>query len=295
MKKLHLIINPVAGKITIRNYILNILKTFNEAGYEVTISVTLGRGEGLRLAQESAEKNYDLVVCCGGDGTFNEVASGILRSGKKITLGYIPSGSTNDFANSIGLALKPEEAALNIVNGETAHIDVGLINNKRHFCYVASFGAFTNVTYSVPQETKNRLGHLAYVLAGVQDLSEIKARKVDFTIDGKEYKGKYIFGAVANSTSIGGMLKIKKDLVDMSDGLFEVMMIHMPNDLLELSDIINALTFSNFDTPLIEFFHAGKVDFRLSKSIDWTVDGEKFEGESEIHIENLHNEIAIMR
>ena len=294
MKKLVLIINPVAGKISIKNSVFNIIKSFAEAGYDVNVKMTLCRGDGTRIAFESVKEGCDLLVCCGGDGTFNEVASGVMQAGNSVPLGYIPAGSTNDFANSIGLSTRPERAELNIINGSEKKLDIGLINGSRYFCYVASFGAFTDVTYSVPQQYKNKLGHLAYVLAGVQDLSEIKARRLTYVVDGAEYRGKYILGAVANSTSIGGMLKLKKELVDMSDGKFEVLLVRMPQDLLELSDIVNAITFSNFDTPLIDFFHADSIDFRLSKYINWTVDGEKLDGEHEISIKNLHNGITLI-
>ncbi|MBR5926305.1 MAG: YegS/Rv2252/BmrU family lipid kinase, partial [Firmicutes bacterium] len=253
MDKVLLIVNPVAGRLKIRTALFDIISVFSEAGCGLSVRMTQKHGDGEAFALEGAKEGYDIICCCGGDGTFNELLSGIMKSGRKVRAGYIPLGSTNDFAKSAGLSSNHVRAAQNIINGEENMLDVGLFNNERYFSYVASFGLFTEVTYSVPQEIKNRIGHLAYVLAGVKDLSEIKAHRIEYTANGETFKGKYILGSVSNSTSIGGVLKFDKKLVDMQDGEFEVMMVHMPKDLLELGDIINAITFSDYSSPLVEF------------------------------------------
>ena len=295
MKKILLIINPVAGRLKIKSAIFDILNVFGDAGYDINVKLTRKRGDGTAFAEAGAKEGYDIICCCGGDGTFNEMLSGIMKSGKAVDSAYIPLGSTNDFARSAGVALTPVKAAQNIVEGDVHKLDVGLFNGDRYFSYVASFGLFTEVTYSVPQEVKNRIGHLAYVLAGIQDLSEIKAHKIEFFANGEHYKGKYILGSVSNSTSIGGLLKFSKNLVDMQDGKFEVMMVKMPNDLLEMGDLINAFTFQDFSSPLIDFFHTDEITFEMPKSVNWTVDGEKQNGCANVSIKNLHNALGIIK
>lgn len=296
MKKVLLIINPVAGRLKAKGALFDIVNTFCEAGYIVTTQTTQYHGHGIELAAKAEKENYDLVCCCGGDGTLHEVITGVLRSNSKIPVGYIPAGSTNDFAEAMGLSKVPIEAAKNIVNGKPIKIDIGTFGDNEYFSYIASFGAFTNVAYAAPQDLKNRLGYLAYMLEGAKDLKDIKSRKVTYTANGQEYSGKYIFGGVSNSTAVaGGIIKMKKGLVNFQDGLFELIMIHMPKDLIELGEIINGITFQDYSGKMFEFMQIEETKFQLPKSVDWTLDGEKGEGASEIIIKNLKQAITLIK
>ena len=296
MKKVLLIINPVAGRLKAKGALFDIVNTFCEAGYKVTTQTTQYQGHGIELAAAAKKDEYDLVCCSGGDGTLHEIISGILKSGSKIPVGYIPAGSTNDFAEAMGLSTVPVEAAKNIVNGKPVKLDIGSFGDEDFFSYIASFGAFTNVAYAAPQDLKNRLGYLAYMLEGIKDIKDIKSRKVTYTANGQEYSGKYIFGGVSNSTAVaGGLIKMKKGLVNFQDGFFELIMIHMPKDIIELGEIINGITFQDYSGKMFEFMQINEATFQMAKGVDWTLDGEKAGGSSEIIIKNLKQAITLIK
>lgn len=296
MKNVLLIINPVAGRLKARGALFDIVDTFCKAGYKVTTQTTLKAGHAITLAAEAESQGYDMVCCSGGDGTFHEVVTGIVGSGSEIPVGYIPAGTTNDFAEAVGLSSVPKIAAQNIVNGKEIKLDVGSFGFEQFFTYVASFGAFTGISYSAPQDLKNRLGYLAYMLEGAKDIAEIKGHKISYTANGKEYSGKYIFGGVSNSTSIaGGIIKMKKGLVDFQDGKFELIMIHQPKDIIQLGEIINSITFQDYSTDMIEFMQIDEAVFHMPKNLPWTLDGEKGVGESEIIIKNNHKALTLIK
>ena len=236
----------------------------------------------------------DLVACCGGDGTFNETVTGTLRSGKKIELGYIPCGSTNDFASSLGLSLDIMTAAEKAVSGTKHSIDAGAFGD-RFFTYVASFGAFTKASYSTPQNVKNLVGHLAYIFQGGLELTSLKPERTVLEAGGKIYEGDYIFGAVSNSTSLGGVLSIAPQRVDMNDGLFEVMLIKYPNNAAELSRIVQALSEDNLEgSDMIEFFSANEIKILKNPAGNWSLDGEFAEGADGAEIKNIKSAITLV-
>jgi len=223
MKQLLLIMNPAAGTKKANPHLPEILSVFGRAGYACQCFMTQKRGDGTELAARFGAA-ADLIVCIGGDGTFNEVISGVCASGCPTPIGYVPAGSTNDFAASLGLSKNILQAAKDTVEGEALSFDVGRFAD-RHFTYVASFGAFTKTSYATPQSVKNILGHTAYVLGGIKELSSLHAYPVTAVLDGKlRIKGDFIFGAVSNSTSVGGVLNLDPKMVDMNDGLFEVLL-----------------------------------------------------------------------
>lgn len=229
MKKLLLIVNPHAGQRKASKHLTEIIDIFNRAGYEVIAHITASPGDCENMVMHYAHK-LAMVVCCGGDGTFNETISGILRSGVDIPVGYIPAGSTNDFANSLQLPLDIPQAAHVSAGGTPFRVDMGSFGG-RYFSYVASFGAFTRTSYITSQNVKNALGHVAYVLGGIQELSQIKARHLRFELpDGRVLEDDYLFGAISNSTSVGGILTIPPDRVDMTDGKLELLLIRAPKD-----------------------------------------------------------------
>ena len=293
MKKLLFILNPTAGTRKAGKVLPEIIGVFNRAGYDVVTYVTAFAGDGKEFVKARAGE-MDLVVCCGGDGTFNETVSGILLSGCDTPVGYIPAGSTNDFAGSLGLSTDPVLAAKNIVEGTPQPYDVGSFNG-RHFTYVASFGAFTRSSYATPQSVKNALGHTAYVLGGISELSQIKKVPVKIQLDEETLEGDYLFGAVCNSTSIGGIAKLDPTQVDMADGLFELLLVRAPKDLGEIAECITAVQKQQYNCRMMTFRSAKKVTFYPPADLPWTLDGEMDPGSETVTIDNLHHAIRLVK
>lgn len=293
-RKLLLIINPVAGKMKSKNALFDIIKVFDDHDFDVTVKLTSRRGHAAEIA-ESEHNNYDIIVCVGGDGTLNEVVRGLLRADSETPVGYIPAGSTNDFASSIGLPLNIKQAAAVIAEGNPTQLDIGAFKGV-YFTYIASFGAFTSASYSTPQTTKNAIGHIAYVLEGIKDLSTIKPVHLKAESDGIVYEGDYIFGGIANSTSVGGIVKLKKEMVDMSDGLFEVILIKTPKNINHLNDIIMSLVTSEYkNNKSIDYFNSSKLKITTEDRVSWTVDGEYADGSGSFTIRNLKQRLTIIK
>ena len=293
MKKLLLIMNPAAGTKKANPHLPEILSVFARAGYICLTCITQKRGDGTELAAKYAGW-ADLIVCIGGDGTFNEVISGVVRVGSQTPIGYIPAGSTNDFAASLGLPKNVIEAAQYIAAGHPRAYDVGRFQD-RYFTYVASFGAFTKTSYATSQSVKNALGHLAYVLGGIREITSLHRYHVAVTAEGGvREEGDYIFGAVSNSTSVGGILTLDKKIVDMNDGQFELLLVKYPESMAELADVIHALTTQRYNAPSLVFRPASKLSITADPDMDWTLDGEFAKGSKTIEIENLHSAVNIV-
>jgi YegS/Rv2252/BmrU family lipid kinase len=234
-----------------------------------------------------------MVVCCGGDGTLNEVLTGLLRTGQTLPLGYIPTGSANDFARTLKLSPYPIKAALAIVGGEPCSIDVGRFNDDRYFSYIATFGAFTSASYNAPQEIKNALGQMAYVLEGVRDIAHLKSYRVGVNTETNCYIGDYVFCSVTNSTSVAGIVNLKQSNVDLRDGLFEVILIRTPKTPMDLNRIITGIANATFDNDMFEFFKANDLIFHMPEQVNWSLDGEKAKGSELVHIHNLPHALTI--
>ena len=293
MKKMLLVMNPCSGKKKANRVLADIIGIFNRGGYDVTVYMTAARGDATRVVAERAEE-FDLIVCAGGDGTFNEMVSGLLSAGHKTPVGYLPAGSTNDFANSLHLSKDLLKAAQDIVDGEPQNLDIGRFNG-RYFSYIASFGAFTRASYATSQSVKNVLGHLAYILSGIKEIPSIRSRRLRFTLeDGTVLEDDYIFGAISNSTSVAGVLTLSEELVDMNDGVFELLLVRKPHSLLELNDCVLALTTQDYHTPMLTFTSTHFVEIEAPEDMDWTLDGEQETGRSHCTAENLHDAIRIM-
>ncbi len=291
-KKLLLIVNPVAGKKKIKNQLLDVVQIFAQGGFSTTVMVTGRRREATEFAAYA--KDYDRVVCAGGDGTLNEVIGGMLEHKITIPLGYIPCGSTNDFASSMGIPLDPKKAATIISNGMPSPLDVGKFGT-RHFSYVASFGIFTAASYSTAQDVKNLLGHVAYVFEGIKDLQSVQAHHIKLETEERAIEGDYVFGAIANSTSFGGIIKLKEELVSLNDGYFEVLLVKMPKSIADLNVVINSLTTSNFNNSRFEFFRASKLKITSSEPTAWSLDGEYMRTEGTVRMDNLHGAIQFIK
>ncbi len=293
MKKLLLILNPCSGKKKASHALADVVNVFNRGGYDVTVYITAARGDATKVVAQRAPE-FDLVVCAGGDGTFNETISGLLAGGHDTPIGYLPAGSTNDFASSLHLSKNLVEAARDIVEGTPRRLDVGRFND-RYFSYVASFGAFTRASYATSQNVKNALGHLAYILSGIKELAYIRSRRLRFTLDdGRVLEDEYIFGAISNSTSVAGILTLSEDLVDMNDGVFELLLVRKPENLLELNDCVLALTTQDYHMPMLTFTSARSVEIEAPEDMDWTLDGEREPGRAHCRAENLHDAIRIV-
>ncbi len=292
MKRILFIVNPIAGKMKILKDLAEIDKAFYNGGYDCDIYLTKKKGDAAEKVMSSG-KNYDIVVCGGGDGTYNELITGVLNSNLNVPIGYIPAGTTNDFASTLELSQVPVTCASNIVGGRPRRLDVGKFGNS-YFSYIASFGAFTGTSYSTPQQTKNMFGHSAYVLNGMSELPSIKPYHVRLEANGKVYEDDYLFGAVSNSTSIAGLIKLDSKLVNLSDGEFEIMLVKMPKLLLDLPKILIALSSGNYDEEHITFLHAPSVKVRTSEKLDWSLDGEHAVSEGEVVLENMHGAVNLI-
>ena len=293
MKKLLLIINPNAGIRLGRRYLPEMISAFTRADYLVSVFVTERRGDAVDFAREHGG-DFDLVTACGGDGSLNEVITGLIRGGHHVPMGYIPCGSTNDFAAGLNIPSDPPEACRAVIEGEPVRLDVGCFGTDRYFSYTASFGAFTAVSYSTPQNVKNVLGHAAYILEGIRSLADIRPIRLRGTADGIPFEGDYIFGAVCNSTSLGGVLKLAESQVDMTDGLFESLLIPFPSDLLVLNQILAALRSKTYEDPHLIFLRASEFIFETHEDLHWTLDGEEAEGKPITVIRNLPGAISLM-
>ena len=293
MKKMLFIMNPFAGQRKANRCLAEIITVFNRADYEVIIHMTAGSGDATRIAREKAAE-VDVIVCCGGDGTFNETVSGILASGVDVPVGYIPAGTTNDFASSLKLPTNPLAAAQNIAEGEPEAYDIGSFGG-RYFTYVASFGAFTKSSYATPQSVKNALGHTAYVLSGISELTQIRKEHVRLEMADRVVEDDFIFGAICNSTSVGGILTLDPKVVDMSDGKFEVMMVRAPKSLAEITECIQALQSQKYNCNMITFCSTDKITIISDPKMSWTLDGEHEPGHEEVVVENKHLAIRLMR
>ena len=293
MQNLLLIINPCAGQKKAKKLLVEIIDILNRAGFEVITYITSGPGDAENACIRYADQ-VSRVVCCGGDGTFNETVSGVLKSGKDIPIGYIPAGSTNDFASSLHLSNDILQATRDIVNGQPKRLDIGLFGS-RYFSYVASFGAFTRTSYTTSQSLKNALGHTAYVLNGIQELSQIRSHPLRFTLsDGSIIEGRFLFGAISNSTSVGGVLTLAPDRVDMADGKLELLLIRAPKDLFELGECVRALQQRTYNCEMITFLSTDSVSISAPEDLCWTIDGEQEPAHMQTSVSCLHHAIQVI-
>ncbi len=272
MKKLLLLANIHSGKGIIEEQLASIINYYNVSEYEVTVYISQYSGHIEKIARERGS-NFDVLVCCGGDGTLNETVNGIMSLEKKPALGYVPCGSTNDFASSIGIPLNIEDSYKKAIDGKIFDLDIGRINDK-HFVYVAGFGLFTNISYETPQNIKNVLGYQAYLLEGLKQLTNIKSYRLSIEYDGGTINDDMIIGLISNSNSIAGMKTIFKNYADLNDGLFEVLLVKTPKNVNLVKSIITSILEKDFDPELFYSFKTSHISIKCSEEISWTIDGE---------------------
>lgn len=297
MKKLLFVYNPRAGKEMIKPRLSDVLDIFVKAGYEVTVHPTQAYRDAYYQIKEYEVGKYDLIACSGGDGTIDEVATGMMKRremGKDVVpVGYIPAGTTNDFAKSLHIPRKPLAAADNAVKGVPFPCDIGKFNDSV-FVYIAAFGIFTDVSYETDQAVKNVLGHMAYILEGAKRIFNIPSYKIKVEHDGEVIKDEFIFGMVTNSRSVGGFSNMVGKNIVFDDGLFEVTLIKTPKNPIALQEIIAALLIEQVDTKHMYTFKTKKITFDSVEEIPWTLDGE-FGGEQDyVEIENVQKAMEIM-
>ena len=289
-KKLLFIVNPRAGRSKSRSPLFDAIAVFSQAGYLVSLHKTTAPGDAaITAAREGGD--YDLVVAAGGDGTLNEVISGLMKLEHRPLLGYLPQGSTNDVAASLQISGNPVMAAMSIVRNVPCQLDIGQWN-ERCFVYVASFGAFTKSSYSASQAAKNALGHFAYILEGMKDLNTLRPYRVRLTADGEVLDGEYLFGAVCNSTSIGGLMKLDPERVVLDDGKFELLLVPNPRTALDLQNLVVALLNQQYDSEGLVFRHVSSIHLETEEDLPWSLDGEYAPSAAKV---NIHNHQAALR
>lgn len=289
--RLLFVYNPKAGKAQIRGKLADVLDIFAAAGYEMTVCPTQAAGEAVEIIEKMSPE-YDLVVCSGGDGTLDEVVTGMLKTSLRKPIGYIPAGSTNDFGGSLALPKNMLRAADIAVNGENFACDVGAFNNDV-FVYIAAFGLFTEVSYETDQDVKNVLGHLAYLLEGVKSLSNIRSYPMKITYGDQVIEDDFIFGMITNSTSVGGFKRITGRHVKLDDGVFEVTLVKRPKNPIELNNVIMSLVNRDIDASAMYCFRASELTIESGEEVSWTLDGEFGGNHQKVNIQNLCKEIII--
>ena len=290
-KRMLFVFNPKAGKGRIKMHLLDIVDIFNKGGYEVIIRATQGPKDAYEQVKEYADQ-VDLIACSGGDGTLDEVVTGIVEVGSQTPIGYIPAGSTNDFANSLFMPKSMTAAASMIMEEQIYHCDIGKFNNQT-FAYVAAFGLFTNVSYETDQDLKNILGHVAYVLEGMKQLFEVKSYHLKVTSDELTVENDFIYGMISNSRSVGGFKNLTGKNVDMNDGLFEVTLITTPKNPMDMQEIIAGLMSGKDNSDLIYTFKTSRIRIQSDEAVAWTLDGEYGGDHKEVEIRNLHRALNL--
>ena len=295
MEHIMMIVNPYSGKGKAKEMLCDIISLFGTHEYIQTVYVTSPERRSSYFA-ETYGADYGLALCIGGDGTLSDTVNGIMRLPyeKRPAIGYIPMGTANDVATTLRLPSDPKKAVMAVAHGSPVAFDIGQIGEDTFFTYIAAFGAFTEVSYETPQNIKNSLGHLAYVLGGIGSLATIKEHHVKIEYDGGELEGDYIFGAVSNSTSVGGILTLDPKIVDMNDGKFELLLIKAPENLADLGEIVRALTAQDYGSPMLTFLPAHKIRVHADAEMDWTLDGEFAKGRELLEIENIRDAVRVI-
>jgi len=293
LKKLLLIVNPCSGRAKMHTELLKVIEILSAASFSVTVYPTKYKGDATEYIATLNDDDFETVVVCGGDGTLNEVITGIMNKKLNVKLGYIPSGTLNEWSSGLKISRNIETAAKDITKGKEVKLDIGRFDDK-YFSYTASFGAFTSASYSAPQDVKNILGQAAYFFEGIKSLANIKPFYLKFTHENGITEGDFLFGAISNSLSVGGIVKYDKSAVELNDGEFEVLLIRKPDNILKLQPLIDGILKRDFNREGMEFFRTKQLTIEETESVSWTLDGEYAEGKEKLQVENLHNAVTFI-
>ena len=293
VKNLLFVVNPSAGKKHIKSKLFDIVDLFVKEDYNVRVYPTQSKGDATRIVSEEGWL-YDLIVCAGGDGTLDEVVTGCMSCGCDTPLGYIPSGTTNDFATSLGIPKDPIRAAKRIIKYEPKPIDVGSFNGD-YFIYVAAFGMFTDVTYTTPQETKNYLGHMAYVLEGIKSVTNFTPYHMKFEYDGNVIEDDFMIGMITNSITVGGFPNPNGKIAQFDDGMYEVLLVKYPTNPIDLQATVTAYFMGEFNPEYMYQFRAERITIESAEPIRWTLDGEFGGNVTYAQVVNLKHSLNIIR
>ena len=294
MKKLMLIINPAAGRGGYKLNLPDALQLLDNGGYRTTLYFTAGRGDATEFAAAHGAE-YDVVACVGGDGTLSEVLAGLMRLENPPRVGYIPMGTANDVATTLDLPKNDTVgAARRIVEGAPHPFDVGGFGDDGYFAYIAAFGAFTEVSYATPQDQKKMLGHLAYVLQGMQQLPNIAPIHTIVEYDGGVFEGNVLYGSVSNSTSVAGIVRLPEKMVSLGDGVSELVLVKDPGSVEGFGDIVSSVLSQRFDSDKLLILHTKKAHFYFDKSVPWTRDGESGGEYTDIAVRNIHCPVKLI-
>ena len=291
-KRMLFIYNPHAGKASIRSNLLDIVDIFTKAGYEVTAQPTQKKGDATDATIKKAGR-YDLLVCSGGDGTIDEVVTGMMERSERIPVGYVPAGTTNDFARSLKIPRTMIKAAHTIVDGHPFACDIGSFNGDI-FVYIAAFGLFTDVSYLTDQNMKNVLGHMAYLLEGAKRLNAFPSYHMRVSANGETIEDDFMYGMITNSFSVGGFKNITGQNVKLDDGVFEVTLIKTPKNVSELNQLMTALVMKDVDTDCMYCFKASQIAFVCEDEVPWTLDGEYGGHHRRVSVQNEMQAIEII-
>ena len=273
-KRLLLIVNPAAGRSAYKLNFADAMLALSNGGMETTLAFTAGRGDATEIAAERASE-YDQVACIGGDGTLSEVLAGLMRLESPPPVGYFPMGTANDMATTLGLPKNDTlAAARHMLRGTPHPFDVGGFGDDQYFAYIAAFGAFTEVSYATPQDQKKVLGHLAYVLQGMQTLGKIESIHTRVDYDGGSFEGDLLYGSLSNSTSVAGIVRLPEEMVSLGDGVSELVLVKDPGSVAAFAELVNSVLSERFDSDKLLILHTTKARFRFDKPVAWTRDGE---------------------
>jgi len=272
---------------------LDIIDVFAQAGYFVTTYPTKFQGDAINAVRERERGVYEFIVCCGGDGTLDEVVTGMMQCEERLPIGYIPAGSTNDFAKSLGISNNMVEAAKGIVDGKLFACDIGEFNEDA-FVYIAAFGLFTEVSYATEQNLKNALGHTAYILEGVKSLSAVKTYRMKIESEEVTTEGEFVYGMITNSSSVGGFKNVTAKDIELDDGKFEVTLVKIPANLTELQNVAKSLVTRKFDSECVQCFKTSYIKITSEDEVSWTLDGEFGGNHTKVEIRNEHKAMQII-
>ncbi len=292
-KKLLLIVNPKSGRAKMRGELLRVIETLSAGGYDISVYPTKCRGDATKRIAAVKENEFDIIVVCGGDGTLNEVITGLMKSKIRCTLGYIPSGTLNEWSAGLQISRNIPQAAKDILSGGEIDLDIGMFGDK-YFSYTASFGAFTEASYSAPQDIKNVLGQAAYFFEGIKSLGNIKPIHLKFVCEEREIEGDFLFGAISNSMSVGGIVKFSEAAVRLNDGFFEVMLIRNPENILKFQSVVDGILRQDLTRDGIEFFHTKEITVIGGDDIAWTLDGEYCAGSNKVTVKNIPSALHLI-